>query len=85
MEFSQPVLYHNCSSKDLVGADSYSYDLSLATFIARIGVSFSRLRHDPREVTRPVADALVCSISSMRKHPEIFGADVSVNHSRPER
>jgi len=50
--------------------------------IARIGVSFSRLRTIRREVTRPVADALVCSYYvRCVSTPEIL-ADVSVNHSR---
>jgi len=75
MEFSQPVCTITAVSKDLVRRPTrISYDLSLATLFARIGVSFSRLRHDPREVTRPVAgrpsmfDYVRC-----RKPPEIFG------------
>jgi len=47
------------------------------------GVSFSRLRHDPPEVTRPVAGRpSMFVLRSMRKHPRDFLADVSVNHSR---
>jgi len=76
MEFSQPRCTITAVSKDLFGGRTrISYDLSLATFIARIwGVSFSRLRHDPPEVTRPVAGRpSMFVLRSMRKHPEIFG------------
>jgi len=62
MEFSQPVCTITAVSKDLVRRPTrISYDLSLATLSHELGVSFSRLRHDPPEVTRPVRDALVCS------------------------
>jgi len=81
MEFSQPVCTITAVSKDLVRSDSYSYDLSLATLCTN-WVFFSRLRHIRREVTRPVADALVCSYYvRCVSTPEIL-ADVSVNHSR---
>lgn len=71
-------------SKDLVRRPTrISYDLSLATLSHELGVSFSRLRHDPPEVTRPVAGRpSMFVLRSMRKHPRDFLADVSVNHSR---
>jgi len=83
MEFSQPVCTITAVSKDLVRRPTrISYDLSLATLSHELGVSFSRLRHDP-----PGSYSTSCGtpsmfvLRSMRKHPEIL-ADVSVNHSR---
>jgi len=75
MEFSQPVCTITAVSKDLVRRPTrISYDLSLATLSHELGVSFSRLRHDPPEVTRPVAGRpSMFVLRSMRKHPEIFG------------
>jgi len=54
----------------------------VSPLIARIGGVFSRLRHDPPEVTRPVAGRpSMFVLRSMRKHPEIFGGRFG-NHSR---
>jgi len=52
----RPVCTITAVSKDLVRRPTRISNMILVShLIARIGVSFSRLRHDPREVTRPVA------------------------------
>jgi len=77
-----PVCTITAVSKDLVRGRLVFHMILVSHLIARIGVSFSRLRHDPPEVTRPVADALVCSYYVRCVSTQRFLADVSVNHSR---
>jgi len=85
MEFSQPVCTITAVSKTLFGGRLVFHMILVSPLIARIGVSFSRLRHDPPEVTRPVAGRpSMFVLRSMRKHPEIL-ADVSVIIVEPER
>jgi len=78
-----PVCTITAVSKDLVRRPTrISYDLSLATLSHELGVSFSDSGTIRREVTRPVAGALVCSYYvRCVSTPEIFGGR-SVNHSR---
>jgi len=76
MEFSQPRVYITAVSKDLVRRPTrISYDLSLATLSHELGVSFSRLRHDPPgSLLDQLRDALVCSYYvRCVSTPEIFG------------
>jgi len=86
MEFSQPVCTITAVSKDLVRRPTrISYDLSLATLSHELGVSFSRLRHDPPGSYSTVAGRpSMFVLRSMRKHPEIFGGR-SVIIVEPER
>jgi len=79
-----PVCTITAVSKDLVRRPTrISYDLSLATLSHELGVSFSRLRHDP-----PGSYSTSCGrpsmfvLRSMRKHPRDFWRTFSVNHSR---
>jgi len=86
MEFSQPRVYHNCSNVRTLfgGRPRISYDLSLATLSHELGVSFSRLRHDPPgSYLDQLRDALVCSYYvRCVSTPRDFWRTFSVNHSR---
>jgi len=83
MEFSQPVCTITAVSKDLVRRPTrISYDLSLATLSHELGCLLADSGTIRREVTRPVADALVCSYYVRCVSTQRFLADVSVNHSR---
>jgi len=79
-----PVCTITAVSKDLVRRPTrISYDLSLATLSHELGVSFSRLRHDPAgKLLDQLRDALVCSYYVRCVSTQRFLADVSVNHSR---
>jgi len=57
MEFSQPRVTITAVSKDLVRRPTRIHMILVSPPYRTNGVSFSRLRHDPPEVTRPVADA----------------------------
>jgi len=75
-------VYITAVSKDLVRRPTrISYDLSLATLSHELGCLLADSARSP-EVTRPVADALVCSYYVRCVAPQRFLADVSVNHSR---
>jgi len=83
-----PVCTITAVSKDLFGGRlGISYDLSLATLSHELGVSFSRLRHDPPGSTRPVAGRPSMFVfRSMRiSTPEIFGGRFPVIIVEPER
>jgi len=80
-----PVCTITAVSKDLVRRPTrISYDLSSPPY-ARIGVSFSRLRHDPPGVTRPVAGRPSMSYYVRCVSTQRFLADVSVIIVEPER
>jgi len=78
-----PVCTITAVSKDLVRRPTrISYDLSLATLSHELGCLLADSGTIRREVTRPVADALVCSYYVRCVSTQRFLADVSVNHSR---
>jgi len=84
MEFSQPRVYHNCISNDLVRRPTrISYDLVSPPYRTNWVVSFKpnsgTIR---RKLLDQLRDALVCSYYVRCVSTQRFLADVSVNHSR---
>jgi len=82
MEFSQPVCTITAVVRTLFGGRLVFHMILVSPPYRTNGGVFSRLRHDPPEVTRPVAGRpSMFVLRSMRKHPEIFGGRFG-NHSR---
>jgi len=82
-----PVCTITAVSKDLVRRPTrISYDLSLATYRTNWGCLLADSGTIRREVTRPVADALVCSYYvRCVSTPEIFGGRFGKFIVEPER